>query len=829
MSFLSQLFLHPGIAALGAGLIAVPIVIHLINRLQYRKVRFAAMEFLLQSQQRNRRRLLFEQLLLLLLRILMVLLLAALFARLILDPTQLAMLERVETHHVVLLDDSGSMRDRWGEGTAYDAGLDVVKRLASELAGQEGVQTITLLRTSEPDRTSSSFTQREADASMVSEFEDRLETMSRECGYGRPSWDQAMSAIERILASGAGRQQVVHVISDFRQPEWTQSPELLDRIDQLAGEEVLVNLVPAVPAPHNNLAVSGITGDVHTAAVQVPLQLTASVTNYGQSLAENVAVRVLIDEEPIPQSISIPAIEAGETVTESFEVTLTTPGEHVIAVQIPADALEADNTRYLTMNVPDKQRVLVADGSPEFREGLYVADALSADSGITGLDVLIIPPDELRDQDLSQYTAVYLLNVPQLPPDAQSLLEDYVRSGGGIAWFMGNQIAPGYYRQLASGQEESEADSGDGESEAEQPAASGQITLNDSLFPIPLAGSPIELPRADETNPGADLDLNDHPVFSFLNAADGLLAYYVNIYRYFPLDLAAGEKLPSSVEVIGRLRNEAPLFLESRLGEGRIFLALTSAGPVVDEMGERWHNWPFDTNAPGFTVFHLELVKYLGARRDGRGDLLVGEPLQVKLNPNVYLPEVRIDSPSSVGTSAVTINATAAAEETENGETENGKADAADSGSSETEDAALVADFSQTSHPGVYAITRESIARESETELRAVNVPADEGDLETSTVEQLRTALAGNAQILVQDFGELVGIQRSDPGKELRTTLLILLVLVLLAEQAMAYRLSYHTRGTGGSSGQRKPSRRGPARAGRDPGRRSAVSQGGPV
>ena len=75
MSFLqpAMLFALPAIA--------LPIIIHLINRLRFRKVRFAAMEFLLQSQKRNKRRVLFEQLLLLLMRIMIVLLIAALIAR----------------------------------------------------------------------------------------------------------------------------------------------------------------------------------------------------------------------------------------------------------------------------------------------------------------------------------------------------------------------------------------------------------------------------------------------------------------------------------------------------------------------------------------------------------------------------------------------------------------------------------------------------------------------------------------------------------------------------------------------------------------------------
>ena len=65
--WIAQHFLHPSyVWPWGVALAAVPIIVHLINRLRYRRVRFAAMEFLLKSQQRNRRRLMVEQLILLL-------------------------------------------------------------------------------------------------------------------------------------------------------------------------------------------------------------------------------------------------------------------------------------------------------------------------------------------------------------------------------------------------------------------------------------------------------------------------------------------------------------------------------------------------------------------------------------------------------------------------------------------------------------------------------------------------------------------------------------------------------------------------------------------
>src|SRR6266566_683435 len=103
-----QLFLNPAYAIAGAALISAPIIIHLINRMRFKRVRWAAMEFLLKSQKRNRRRLIIEQLILLLLRILLVLLAAFLVARFV-----GANLNKAGgTAHVVIFDDTPSMGDR---------------------------------------------------------------------------------------------------------------------------------------------------------------------------------------------------------------------------------------------------------------------------------------------------------------------------------------------------------------------------------------------------------------------------------------------------------------------------------------------------------------------------------------------------------------------------------------------------------------------------------------------------------------------------------------------------------------------------------------------
>src|SRR5437773_7181993 len=99
------------LAAAGGVMVSLPIVIHLINRMRFRRIRWAAMEFLLKSQKRNRRRLIIEQLILLALRCLLVLLAGFLVARFV--GARGAGGEGAT--HVVILDDTPSMGDHWAE------------------------------------------------------------------------------------------------------------------------------------------------------------------------------------------------------------------------------------------------------------------------------------------------------------------------------------------------------------------------------------------------------------------------------------------------------------------------------------------------------------------------------------------------------------------------------------------------------------------------------------------------------------------------------------------------------------------------------------------
>src|SRR6187549_2576126 len=134
-----SLFTNPFTMIFGAVLISSPIIIHLINRMRYKRVRWAAMEFLLKSQKRSRRKLIIEQMILLALRILMVLLVGLLLARFV--GCEDVNSSGAQTYHVILIDDTLSTSDtvRNAEGQSR-ATLEEAKRLTVEQIAAQAAQ-----------------------------------------------------------------------------------------------------------------------------------------------------------------------------------------------------------------------------------------------------------------------------------------------------------------------------------------------------------------------------------------------------------------------------------------------------------------------------------------------------------------------------------------------------------------------------------------------------------------------------------------------------------------------------------------------------------------
>jgi uncharacterized membrane protein len=750
-------FLNPGFVLAGTALVSAPIIIHLINRLRFRRVRFAAMEFLLASQQRNRRRVLIEQLLLLLLRILLVLGLTLLIARLILDPSQLSVFQGARIHHLVLLDDSGSMRDRQGETTAFGNAIAVVKKLVAEGSRRPGTQVFSLVLLSHPEQPV--FSQRDVNESLVAELEAKLEHL-------RPS-HRALSLVDGLNAAKLwlgdkeerGAVKHLHVLSDFRDRDWQDQQALTAAAESLDSAGVTLNLVKTVEQAHANLSVTDLSGDLQVAAAGVPVRLRVKVKNHAEQSASDVRLSVYQDGQKLPLSLVFEKIEAGSEAETEFDLVFETPQKHEVRVSLEGDSLAEDNSRLLALETSAVHKVLVVDGDPSGDEGSYVVDALAADPRITGFAPQIETVDYLRRRPIDEFQAIYLLNVADLPADALDPLEKYVAAGGGLAWFVGGSVKPAFYNEALYKE--------------------GQ-----GLFPVPLEAAPRDLPVVEDGGP--DLVLAAHPIFRVFEGQENPYLDVTRVARFFPVaaswnrdDQARGDH----VQTIATLRNRQPLMFHHRFGKGNVITCLTTCGPA-------WNNW---AKYASYVVLQLELQKFI-ARRDRQLEKrLAGEPIVLSLDASEFSDQVEIFVPDPAGERSIRIQATPAAASSNSETRSSNSGDSfAPSSPQPAVNLRLAATFRDTDLPGIYRVRLIDLNQVPVERWIAYNFPTAESDLALATNDIIRKQLGDKARVTIQEPGQFAWIAGREIGSEVRDVLLLLLAVILLAEQLLSYRLSYH-------------------------------------
>ena len=730
-------FAHPALLW-GLALAGVPVLIHLINMFRHRRVQWAAMEFLLASQQKNRTRVILRQLLLLLMRMAAIAVVVLMLARPRLEGRWGSLFGGGRTHHVVLLDDSFSMSDRWSDTSAFAEAKAVIERIGRDAARSLEPQTFTLLRFSRVESGELGTRPDMLEETVDSGFADRLREVLDQMEVSQTAAGPipVLEAVDRLTGSSPGRRSV-YLISDFRARQWRTPGDLKNRLHDLQQRRGLLQLINCVDSARPNLAVAALEPGEGTRAAGVPLLMEVSVANFGLLPVDDVPVLLTADGNPRP-AVKVGPIPPGESVRQQFSVQFPTAGEHRLVARLESDPVAVDNSRHAVIDLPVDLPVLLIDSDPGAADAGYLSAALSPGGPVaTGINPRIEKPRYLSLNELDQFRAIYLLNVESLDRSAIAALEEYISGGGGVGVFLG----PRSYTAFVNS----------------QLYRSGQ-----GFFPLPLVG--LEVLLIDRLRKAPDLQVTEHPIFRVFRGSRNGFISTVAISRYF--SVPRREEWPAEVDPttreIASLRNGAPLVLERSFGEGRVVVFLTTAAP-------EWNNWA--RNNPSFVVAMLDLQAYLSRKPQADESHLVGQPLALRLDPSRYASQVRFETP---GTDALPVAAADAVPDA---------------------DGQLAADFTDTRESGIYRATLAHKDGTEEVRSFAFNVEPAEGDLDTVTSAELATALDGVAYRYspAATFGDaaddLAGYRG---GNALFYVLLCATVLLLIGEQLLAYSTGYH-------------------------------------
>lgn len=567
-----ELFANPANMIIGGALISSPIIIHLINRMRFKRLRWAAMEFLLKSQKRNRRRLIIEQLILLLLRILLVLLTGLLLARL-LGANPLTGLGGKRSVHLILLDDRLSMNDQWRtkeeKSNSFQVARTLIdKEIAKNLLQNRSAQQVVLRRLSEPN--ADLFDSR-LNEETVKKLSDVLRDLEG-CTKLHLDLIKGIKSAEEMLGRHAVDQRSLYLVSDFRQKHWSEpeASELRKHLEGLTASGVKVHLVDCAdpkrtegqksPLYHDNLAVVDLRSETRVAGQNVLVQFKFGVANYGAAERKNVRVTIKANGvERAEASQTLPSVPIGKPTEGTFLVSFDQLGFNQVTAHLENEdyGLNADNIRFAVIEIRKQVPVLVIDGDmgngdKPGGDTFHLRSLLNA---AKGFEIVRGGVNELEKPNLDHFASIYLLNVRELANDKQlKNLQDYIREGGGVAFFVGERVTnTDYYNKKL-------------------------YADGNGIFPAPLAEQPSKALNEEEKldrllqnlkEPQYQLFIrkDDHPIFKFEADKiqnDKLLTQlretfkFLTIDRYHPVPRLRW-KLSDNVEEILTLPNSRPV------------------------------------------------------------------------------------------------------------------------------------------------------------------------------------------------------------------------------------------------------------------------------
>jgi hypothetical protein len=529
MTWLAPAFL------LGVLAIGLPVWLHRLSSENPNRQAFSSLMFLEPGEPRRvlARRL--KYLVLLALRAAVLLLLALAFAGPALNRDTPPLAAETASLHVLLLDRSASMSlgQRWQR--ARQQALSIID-------AEPPTATFELLAAGRRLEVL-------ADAA-AGRTELRQQLAVLEPGPFRIDYGQTMLALDSILRS-IEAPIVLHFITD------AQNASVPVRLAELAPRSPMeLRIYDVAEAAESNWAVEALSGSAVERRVEAAVRAHTADGGSERSLVLEInGSRAGVE----PVSLG----SDGRAVVSFGDIDLASGPNRVVARLEPADALAADDARFLVLAMPEPRPALLLAGDPRGRDTLFLDSALATLADMR-LELQHGAAAQSDGSDVEGRAFVIVTDAGALGAAQTQALQDYVEGGGSVLLAFGPRSA--------------------------------------SLAQVPLTGHSLR-PFVPDAGPGgqnfqrAGLLDTQHPALTRAAALRD-----ARFYRYAVIAEQAGD------EVLARLEQGEPLVLERQVGAGRVILFASS-------LDREWTDLPLQ---PVYVPFIAGLSAYMagGSRID---------------------------------------------------------------------------------------------------------------------------------------------------------------------------------------------------------------------
>jgi hypothetical protein len=443
--------------------------------------------------------------------------------------------------------------------------------------------------------------------------------------HGGADLPATLTHVERICqaAQGAGlARSEVYFLTDLGRNTWV--PDLKDaaaadyrrQLERLAEQASLV-VLDLGQSGSENLAVTSVGASESFVTTAREATFTAAVRNFGAQPRNHQLVELYVDDSRVKEAYL--DVAPGQQAPLVFSHRFDAPGDHVVEFRLGADLLDVDNHRWLSVPVKEHVRVLCVNGKPGSGPMTsatdYLALALNPDAGDAAAGGIVRPEviteSALVERDLAQYDCVFLCNVAQFTSSEARLLEGVLRRGGGLVFFLGDQVLSERYNRELTGEQ------------------------GTRILPARLAA------LVSETQYYFDPLNYQHPLMKVFEGREQSGLLNTPVYKHFRLVVDPESKARVALAFDGG----DPAIVEETIHRGRSILlatecSLSSIDPVAKKPWTTLPTWP------SFVPLVQELVALAVTGQMAEHNVAVGQALGESLPAMPSRAEVGVTNPA---------------------------------------------------------------------------------------------------------------------------------------------------------------------------------------
>lgn len=534
VSFLNPILL---LGILGA---SIPIIIHLINKKKAVSYKFAAIDFLLETNKRISIKFKIRQLILLILRACLLMFLALSLAKpFITNSGGGAEEKNIPTSSVIIIDDSFSMQYSDRQESFFSSAKMAAKRIIDALKKEDEAAVITC---SSP--TFLVLPELEDDKKHLLNFVDQTQP-----GFTPTHIAPALDAAVEILSTARTAVKRIFLLTDMTRsgwdPQWFKSGH--EKLRRTVSRVHILDVSEAKPL--KNIALTDVEPQLTPMEKNTEVHIKVTIANFSPAPVKDLPVHVFLNGKKSTQGFF--HIETNTSETKEFFLTAEKGKDHYGWVEIPGDNLSVDNKRYFTINASQTINVLLIDGDPKTNiyesETFYLEKALNPGrEHLSSINSSLCSIHEINTITFADFNIVFLCNVETLPQEKIQELEKFVQKGGAVIFTLGNKIDPEYYNN-----------------------ALGALlphrlhTTRTFSSASPLSGEqPLHLKVTESV----------HPVLRILSEAQINMLSLAKFYRVFYVDPTP----LGNCKTICSFSNDTPALIERQVGRGKSVLFTAS-------------------------------------------------------------------------------------------------------------------------------------------------------------------------------------------------------------------------------------------------------------